>query len=154
MFQFLNDVFLKDPAIAQALESLKFGVLFELLVQSSPVKTYKPSRAALLSCNLSLAHARVTSIKTMAYNVKLNSTNIIFRSACSYRHLTCPCNLHKLTIPNDLANRMKVSSIVLSTALSASGTSDRATAISPLDSNSLVHLFKVSEKNLHPHKIP
>ena len=32
--------------------------------------------------------------------------------------------LHKLTITVDLANRMKVSSIVLSTALSAPGTSD------------------------------
>ena len=40
-------------------------------------------------------------------------------------------------LPDDLANRMKVSSIVLSTALSAPGIIERATAIAPLVSRSL-----------------
>lgn len=40
-------------------------------------------------------------------------------------------------LPDDLAKRMNVSSIVLSTALSAPGIIERATAIAPLVSRSL-----------------
>ena len=44
-------------------------------------------------------------------------------------------DIHNL--PDDLAKRMNVSSIVLSTALSAPGIIERATAIAPLVSRSL-----------------